>query len=241
VSTREEILKELGVTPIWRLGKGSYAGFSTVAEDNGASRLEVKGGVREKVGQLGKGAVSIGKSCVLLNSGSHVVMGSGDRQADWLFVGEALGAEDNISDESFPGELGELLDNMLSAMHLRRDNKVYFLNVVQCRLTNDQGLDPRESASCTQFLRQQIQIIQPSIIVTLGSLSSERLIGLNQDLSEYRQVQHECWGVNLVATYHPQDLLENPLDKANAWKDLCFAINMKNRIERAKATVSADQ
>ncbi len=238
MSTREEILKELGITPIWKLSKGSYAISSVETRDSVSSQLLLKTGALAKAGQLSKGLVGKGESSVLLESGSHVVLGSGDRQAEWLFVGETQGVEESLSGDSFSGEAGKLFDNMLSAIHLRRNDKVYLLSVVQRRIPNDQESGHQESVSCADFLEQQVRSIQPSVIVVLGKLAAERLIGLDRDFSDYRQMTYECWGVNLITTYHPQHLLDNPKDKADAWKDLCFAIDVMNRAERASAPVS---
>ena len=238
MSTREEILKELGITPIWKLSKGSYATTSVETRDSVSSQLLLKTGALAKAGQLSKGLVGKGESSVLLESGSHVVLGSGDRQAEWLFVGETQGVEESLSGDSFSGEAGKLFDNMLSAIHLRRNDKVYLLSVVQRRIPNDQEPGHQESVSCADFLEQQVRSIQPSVIVVLGNLAAERLIGLDRDFSDYRQMTYKCWGVNLITTYHPQHLLDNPKDKADAWKDLCFAIDVMNRAERASAPVS---
>ncbi len=241
MSTREEILKELGITPIWKLSKGSYDTSSVETRDSVLPQFSLKNSALAKGGQLRQASVIKGESSVLLESGSHVVLGSGDLQADWLFVGETQGVEESLSGESFSGEAGKLLDNMLSAMHLHRNDKVYLLSVVRRRIPNDQDSGHQESVSCTGFLEQQVRSIQPSVIVTLGNFAAERFIGLNRDFSDYRQVTHECWGVNLITTYHPQHLLDNPLDKADAWKDLCFAIDVMNRAERASAPVSENQ
>ena len=239
MSTREEILREIGITPIWRLGHGpDGSSTSAAAQNNRTAQPAVEYDSLENAGQLRKSSVSISDSCVLSSFGGHVVLGSGDHQADWLFVGEQLEVGENLFGETFSGEVGTLLDNMLSAMNLRRDNKVYLLNVVQSPLPNGQEPDAKESVACTHFLEQQIQSIQPSILVALGSLSAERLIKLNQDLSDYRQVRHESCEVSLVVTYHPQDLLENSLEKANVWKDLCFAMDMMNKIKLKQVIVS---
>ena len=238
MSTREEILKELGITPIWKLSKGSYATSSVETRDSVSSQLLLKTGALAKAGQLSKGLVGKGESSVLLESGSHVVLGSGDRQAEWLFVGETQGVEESLSGDSFSGEAGKLFDNMLSAIHLRRNDKVYLLSVVQRRIPNDQEYGHQESVSCADFLEQQVRSIQHSVIVVLGKLAAERLIGLDRDFSDYRQMTYKCWGVNLITTYNPQHLLDNPKDKADAWKDLCFAIYVMNRAERASAPVS---
>ncbi len=151
------------------------------------------------------------------------MLGVGDRNADWLLVGEAPGAEEDRIGEPFVGQAGRLLDNMLAAIGLARGENVYIANVLKCRPPANRNPEPGEVARCTPFLERQIALIQPRIIVAMGRFAAQTLLGSDATIASLRGRVHRYADVPLVVTYHPAYLLRNLPDKAKAWSDLLFA------------------
>jgi DNA polymerase len=168
-------------------------------------------------------------ACGLCQGRKRTVFGVGDRNASWLFVGEGPGRQEDIKGEPFVGPAGKLLDNMLKALGLNREADAYIANVVKCRPTADDGRDrpptPEEIAACLPYLQQQLQLIQPDVIVALGRIAAISLLGLPPDtpVSSLRGKVHQFQGKPLIVTYHPAYLLRTPADKAKVWRDLCMA------------------
>jgi uracil-DNA glycosylase len=168
--------------------------------------------------------------CGLCHGRTQTVFGTGDEKATWLFVGEGPGRNEDLQGEPFIGQAGKLLDNMLLAMGLSRDQNAYIANIVKCRPTDDNGRDrpptPDEAAACLPYLQRQIALIQPTIIVALGKTAALSLLGLDSDtpVSRLRGTVHQYAGRPLIVTYHPAYLLRNMADKKKAWADLCLAM-----------------
>jgi DNA polymerase len=158
--------------------------------------------------------------CPLAYAGRRkVVFGDGDANARLMFVGEGPGADEDIQGLPFVGKAGQLLNNMIQAMGLKRE-QVYIANIVKCRPPNNRTPEPVEANTCDQFLLQQIDVVQPEVIVALGSTAATYLLGVKQSLSALRGKWHRCRGAKLAVTYHPAFLLRDPRMKAEAWKDL---------------------
>jgi DNA polymerase len=170
-------------------------------------------------------------SCKLRAGCNQTVFGVGDEQADWLFVGEGPGADEDAQGEPFVGQAGKLLDNMLMAIKLKRGNKVYIANVAKCRPPNNRAPEADEVAACLPYLQRQIELIQPKLIVALGKTAATSLLGRDATLGSLRGMVHDYRGTPLIVTYHPSYLLRAPSEKAKAWQDLCFAL-----ATQAKAT-----
>jgi DNA polymerase len=168
-------------------------------------------------------------ACGLCATRTNTVLGVGDRQADWMFVGEGPGAEEDARGEPFVGQAGRLLDNMLAAIGLERSRGVYIANVVKCRPPGNRNPEPAEAGACMPFLRRQIALVQPRLIVALGKVAAANLLGSDASIASLRGKVHDCGGRPLVVTYHPAYLLRNLPDKAKAWEDLCFAREMLAR------------
>ncbi len=167
-------------------------------------------------------AVSHCQLCGLCRARKQAVLGVGDTQADWLFVGEGPGAEEDERGEPFVGQAGKLLDAMLTAINLRRGDNVYIANAVKCRPPGNRTPEPAEMSACRPYLERQIALIQPKVIVALGRPAAQTLIGEEIKISAARGRLFEYQGVPLIITYHPAYLLRNLPDKAKAWEDLCF-------------------
>jgi DNA polymerase len=164
-------------------------------------------------------------ACKLRAGCTQTVFGVGDEQAEWLFIGEGPGAEEDVRGEPFVGESGKLLDNMLLAIKLRRGKNVYIANVVKCRPPNDHAPKADEIAACLPYLRCQIELIKPKLIVALGKTAATALLEKDATIDSLRGRLHDFNGIPLVVTYHPAYLLRKPSEKAKAWQDLCSAVN----------------
>ncbi len=167
--------------------------------------------------------------CGLCEGRQHAVPGVGDRAARWLFVGEGPGRNEDLQGEPFVGPAGKLLDNMLRALGLARGQDTYIANIVKCRPVGFDGRDrpptPDEVDACMPYLRRQIALIRPQVIIALGKTAAVSLLGLPADtaLAGLRGEPREFYGIPLVITYHPAYLLRQPADKAKTWRDLCLA------------------
>lgn len=162
-------------------------------------------------------------ACKLRAGCTQTVFGVGDENADWLFVGEGPGADEDARGEPFVGQAGKLLDNMLAAIQLKRGSNVYIANIVKCRPPNNRNPEPDEVAACLPYLQQQIALIKPRLIVALGKTAATSLLGRDATLGSLRGTVHDYQGLPLIVTYHPAYLLRSPAEKAKAWQDLCFA------------------
>ncbi len=163
------------------------------------------------------------QACGLCKQRRQAVFGVGDRQADWLFVGEGPGEEEDDLGEPFVGPSGKLLDAMLAAIHLARGDKVYIANAVKCRPPGNRTPEVEETATCFPFLQRQIALLRPKLIVALGRPAAQTLLGREVKIADVRGKLLSHQGIPLIVTYHPAYLLRNLPDKANAWEDLCFA------------------
>lgn len=161
--------------------------------------------------------------CPLHKTRTNTVFGTGNIHADLMFIGEAPGAQEDIQGEPFVGRAGQLLTSMLHAIGFSRDD-IYIANILKSRPPNNRDPLPEEVAACTPFLTQQIALIQPKLLVTLGRIASHFLLNTNASLGSLRGKQFEYGStkIPLLATYHPAFLLRSPLNKANAYEDLCL-------------------
>lgn len=207
---REVFLEEMGLGPVWRQRSAPVEAMAQ------GQSLEL-----DWAGL--KAAVAGCTACELHKTRTRTVFGVGDENADWLFIGEAPGAEEDALGEPFVGQAGKLLDNMLKSIGLKRGENVYIANVVKSRPPNNRNPLPDEIAACLPYLRRQIELIQPKLIVTLGKIASETLLGREATISSLRGKVHAYQGIPLIVTYHPAYLLRTLPDKAKAWEDLCLA------------------
>ena len=166
------------------------------------------------------------RACGLCNGRRNTVFGTGDRQADWLIVGEAPGENEDLQGEPFVGQAGLLLDNMLKALGLNRREQVYIANVLKCRPPGNRNPEPSEVAQCEPFLRRQVELLQPRIILAMGRFAVQALLQSSEPIGKLRGQVHRYNGVPVVVTYHPAYLLRNLPEKAKAWADLCLALEV---------------
>ena len=163
--------------------------------------------------------------CGLHAGRTQGVFGVGNPQADWMVIGEAPGAEEDRRGEPFVGRAGQLLDAMLRAIGLSRAENVYIANVLKSRPPNNRDPRPEEVAACLPYLRRQIELVRPRLLLAVGRIAAQNLLGTEESLSRLRGRVHRFGELNtpLVVTYHPAYLLRNPADKRKAWEDLKFA------------------
>ena len=170
-----------------------------------------------------KQAVVACRACRLCEGRSNTVFGVGDLQPDWLVVGEAPGENEDLQGEPFVGQAGKLLDNMLAALGVARGERVYIANVLKCRPPGNRNPEPDEVAQCEPFLRRQVELLRPKIILAVGRFAVQTLLQSSEPVGRLRGRVHRYQGVPVVVTYHPAYLLRNLPDKAKAWADLCLA------------------
>jgi uracil-DNA glycosylase family 4 len=175
-------------------------------------------GVENLLNVLGNEACSC-QRCALAQGRNTVVFGSGDPQADIMFVGEAPGAEEDRQGVPFVGASGQLLTRMIEAIGLTRD-EVYIANVVKCRPPNNRDPKPGEIVSCEPYLIRQIELIKPQIICTLGRFAAQTLLKTTESMGRLRGKVFDYHGVKLIPTYHPAALLHNAQWKQPTWEDL---------------------
>lgn len=162
--------------------------------------------------------------CPLAKQGRHtIVFGDGNPNARLMFVGEGPGADEDAQGLPFVGRAGQLLNNMITAMGLKRSD-VYIANVVKCRPPGNRTPEPIEANTCMPFLWRQIDVIRPEVIVALGSTAATYLLGGKSSLASLRGRIHSIRGTKLIVTYHPAYLLRDPRQKGEAWKDLQIAM-----------------
>ncbi len=246
MTRRADILAELGLTPIWlhreRLDEPGAVPELQRQTTSPPQNPDVSGVTDAlPVGSMDwaalKGAASKCIACALHEKRKQAVLGVGDEQADWLFVGEAPGAEEDARGEPFVGQAGRLLDNMLKAIGLTRGKNVYIANVVKCRPPGNRNPAPQETQACQAFLDRQVALIQPRLIVALGKVAANTLLGRSGTLGSMRKTVHDYRGIPLIVTYHPAYLLRTLTDKAKAWEDLCYAVETMSASFRVSRNV----
>jgi DNA polymerase len=249
---RDDILAELGLAPTWVLREPprerDYAPPTAAGEGVSArAAAPASQAVREdpatralRIARLEwrdfAADVDACTACALARGRRRSVPGVGDVNADWLFVGEAPGSEEDAKGEPFVGQAGRLLDNMLAALGLKRGHYVYIANVLKCRPPNNRTPEPREVEACRPYLDRQVALIQPKLIVALGRSAATTLLDVDATIASLRGRVHRYHGVPLVVTYHPAYLLRNLPDKAKAWEDLLFARRALNASNPAAAS-----
>jgi uracil-DNA glycosylase len=173
------------------------------------------GGVRELLGEC--------QRCRLAQGRNKLVFGVGDPNAQLMFVGEGPGADEDAQGEPFVGRAGQLLNNMIAAMGLKRE-QVYIANIVKCRPPQNRKPEPDEARTCLPFLERQIEIVRPRVLVALGATAATYLLGMRGSIGAMRGRIHNYRDIQTVVTYHPAFLLRDPTQKKEAWKDLQMAM-----------------
>ncbi len=233
---QQAILRELNLYPLWQLRDVSALQVIGADKSTGVSQQVEMGSAALHPTYANwdelKVAVKNCAMCKLRAGCTQTVFGVGDEKADWLFVGEGPGADEDIKGEPFVGQAGKLLDNMLAAVKLKRGINVFIANVVKCRPPGNRTPEADEIAQCMPYLVRQIQLIQPKVIVALGKTAAVSLLGRDATLASLRGKTHDYLGIPMVVTYHPAYLLRSPMEKAKAWQDFCLAVKTMDNITK---------
>lgn len=173
--------------------------------------------------------------CRLHKGRTNLVYGVGNINAEIMFVGEGPGADEDQQGEPFVGRAGQLLNNMISAMGIRRQD-VYIANVVKCRPPGNRTPERDECDTCSPFLLRQIEVIRPKVIVALGAVAAKNLLAVNDSMANLRGRWYDFRGARLLVTYHPAFLLRDPRQKKETWKDLQMVMKYLGMQSPAKTT-----
>lgn len=237
----DSILEELGLTPIWRTRTASTISAAESAAVEARPSADIKAPkkefevISEPVSEASETPISLldwdtlkarvanCTRCRLCEKRNRTVFGIGDEKASWMLVGEAPGANEDRLGEPFVGQAGKLLDNMLRAVGRTRENGIYIANVIKCRPPGNRDPQLDEVAQCEPYLKRQLAIIRPQLILALGRFAAQSLLKTDASISSLRNRVHQYEGVPVIVTYHPAYLLRNLPDKAKAWADLCRA------------------
>ncbi len=206
-----------------------------------ATRALRPGGVESMDWHALREAVAGCRACGLCESRRQTVFGVGNEQAHWMLIGEAPGEQEDRQGEPFVGKAGQLLDNMLRAVGLTRQEaeptrQVYIANVLKCRPPANRNPEPPEVAQCEPFLKRQVELVAPRLILAMGRFAVQSLLASQEPIGRLRGKVHRYHGVPVVVTYHPAYLLRNPLDKARSWEDLCLAAEVLARVNAERDT-----
>ena len=209
-----ELLREFGFTHLDVASPPFVAPPPSAASSAG----EGAGPTNDLLGDLKK-IVTACEKCRLSKSRTQVVYGVGNPNADLMFIGEAPGRDEDIQGEPFVGRAGQLLTDIIKAMKLTRDD-VYIANVIKCRPPENRNPEPDELDECRPYIRRQVEIIQPKVIVTLGRFALQSLTEKAFAISSVRGQWLDYNGVRVMPTYHPAYLLRNPSAKKEVWADM---------------------
>ncbi len=248
MKNRDAYLIEMGLGPLWKLRNAVERQQPSAASEEPAAAviplstpdaqlvatpsLDVR---RSAISQMDwselRTSVAECRACDLCKTRKQAVLGVGDIQADWLFVGEGPGAEEDERGEPFVGQAGKLLDAMLAAIDLKRGEDVYIANAVKCRPPNNRTPEPAETAACWPYLQRQIDLLKPKLIIALGRPAAQSLLQTEVKISASRGQLFDHRGIPVIVTYHPAYLLRTLQDKAKAWEDLLFARNTMRKLK----------
>jgi len=234
---REDVLRELNLYPLWQRRHVRAETTAPSAHAAGEPHAEQKivteknpldcsnldwPALRQRVKNC--------SACSLRAACTQTVFGMGDEKADWLFLGSWPTEDDDRQGVPFAGQAGQLLDNMLAAIKLKRGVNVYLANVVKCTVSIKRGPGADQIAQCAPYLARQIQLLQPKLIVALGHATATALLGEDREWNGLLGKVHQFGGaeknqppIPLVITHHPAALLLSPMNKAQTWHDLCLA------------------
>ncbi len=216
-------LRDLGYEDVYRQAPaaGSATPRQAPAESEQAQRLRVL-----------ETEASGCTACALAGGRTQVVFGSGDPNAALMFVGEGPGANEDRQGLPFVGRAGELLTRIIEAMEMRRD-EVYIANIVKCRPPGNRDPQPEEVAACIGFLRRQIEVVRPRVLVALGRIAAQTLLGSATSIGGLRGEWHDFEGTPLRVTYHPAALLRSPTYKRPTWEDMQVVRDFLRQLEES--------
>jgi len=231
-SRQTRLLGEMGID-VWQLREGATksteeSSRTEIIPDAQAASSADALSLQPSIDQADWGAIEDAirgcTACILHQSRQNAVCGVGNRQADWLIIGEAPGADEDKQGEPFVGRAGQLLNEMLRATGLGRE-QVFIANILKCRPPDNRDPQPAEIEQCLPYLRRQIELLQPKIILVVGRVAAQALLNVETPVGKLRGTVYEYAGVPLVVTYHPAYLLRRPGAKGKSWSDLLLAMD----------------
>ncbi|MCK5431526.1 MAG: uracil-DNA glycosylase [Gammaproteobacteria bacterium] len=213
--TQEYYLQTMGVDVYWSKDREIVDPVSETVVNEGDSWADL----RQRVAKC--------QQCELHQGRTQTVFGVGDHNADWLIIGEAPGAEEDRQGEPFVGRAGKLLNSMLFACGMQRE-QVFIANILKCRPPNNRDPKPEEVVACSSYLKEQIDLLQPKIILAVGRIAAQNLMQTETPIGKMRgqRYQYADTGIPVVVTYHPAYLLRSPREKRKAWQDLQLAMRV---------------
>ncbi len=213
--TQEYYLQTIGVDVYWSKDRVIVDPVSETVVNEGDSWADL----RQRVAKC--------QQCELHQGRTQTVFGVGDHNADWLIIGEAPGAEEDRQGEPFVGRAGKLLNSMLFACGMQRE-QVFIANILKCRPPNNRDPKPEEVVACSSYLKEQIDLLQPKIILAVGRIAAQNLMQTETPIGKMRgqRYQYADTGIPVVVTYHPAYLLRSPREKRKAWQDLQLAMRV---------------
>lgn len=243
MNTREVILREIGLTPIWTArGNGTATTLASpptpepqfkaaavaaapttpivATQDSPADRSTA---IAQMSWDELTQSIAQCTACKLCNTRTNTVPGVGDRSPAWMVIGEAPGENEDRRGEPFVGKAGQLLDAMLAAIGKKRGEGVYIANVIKCRPPGNRNPEADEIAACEPYLKRQIALAQPKLLLAAGKFSAQTLLNRDDTVGAMRASGGQYESIPVVVTYHPSYLLRSPLEKAKAWDDLMKA------------------
>lgn len=226
--TQEYYLQTMGVDVYWSRDRALDDPVSNSDEVKTASVRVPETSVQEsEIWRDLQQRVAKCQQCELHRERTQTVFGVGDHHADWLIIGEAPGAEEDKQGEPFVGRAGKLLNNMLFALGLQRE-QVFIANILKCRPPKNRDPKPGEVDACSSYLREQIDLIQPKIILAVGRIAAQNLMKTGTPIGKMRgrRYQYADTGIPVVVTYHPAYLLRSTREKRKAWQDLQLAMRV---------------
>jgi DNA polymerase len=217
-----EELRDSGVDGLPRLASAKakpMGAIDTTDEKHGVERVTQSAGPESETLAEIRGEADGCRLCSLCGTRTNVVFGTGNPRSRIVFVGEAPGRDEDLEGEPFVGEAGQLLTKIIQAMGFSRE-EVYICNVLKCRPPENRNPLPREIEACQHYLLRQLKVIQPDVIVALGTFAAQALLATRQPISRLRGMFHDFHGIPLMPTFHPAYLLRNPGMKREVWEDM---------------------
>jgi uracil-DNA glycosylase len=248
MTARSTILREMGLTPIWALrGTASAApeaapsvplttmpiAAESAAATEPALSLSITAPNPHRETAIAAmswdeltASIACCTACKLCKTRNKTVPGMGDQTPSWMVIGEAPGENEDKQGEPFVGKAGQLLDAMLAAVGKQRTQGVFIANVIKCRPPGNRNPEPDEIAACTPYLKRQIALASPKLLLAAGKFAAQTLLNRDDTVALMRASGGQFEGIPVVVTYHPSYLLRSPLEKAKAWEDLIKARNL---------------
>ncbi len=249
MTTRDVILREIGLTPVWRsrataanaadnaavhaTASPQIEAVTTPSRSPAAQVVSIAPSAEDRSAAIAKmswtdlrESIASCTACALCKTRTHTVPGVGDLSPSWMVIGEAPGENEDKLGEPFVGKAGQLLDAMLAAVNKKRGDGVYIANVIKCRPPGNRNPEPAEIAACAPYLKRQIALAEPKLLLAAGKFAAQTLLNRDDTVGAMRASGGAYEGVPVVVTYHPSYLLRSPLEKAKAWEDLIKARSM---------------